>query len=84
MATQGMQPPAVAQGQDQGQAGQQPQEQDQLGEFRSVAQIIMALGQKYPESAKNMADALRAIQGAMTQVAGNPQRTPQRQAPPQG
>jgi len=65
----------------QGQAGQQSS--DLLSEFRSAAQILMALGQKYPEAAADMAQALKAIQGAMTKVSGNPQRVPERQAPPQ-
>jgi len=67
-------------GADQQQAG--GGQSDSLGEFRSAAQILMALGQKYPESAGEMAAALKAIQGAMVKVAGNPQRTQERQAPP--
>ena len=68
-------------GAQQGQAGEQ--QSDLLGEFRSAAQILMALGQKYPEAAADMAQALKAIQGAMTKVSGNSQRVPDRQPPPQ-
>jgi hypothetical protein len=65
------------------QQGGQPGSSDTLGEFRSAAQILMALGKKYPEAAPDMAQALKAIQGAMTKVAGNPQRTQEAQVPPQ-
>lgn len=76
-----MAPPAPQQAPQQDPAAQGG---DKLGEFRSVANLLMALGKKYPEAAGAMAEALQAIQKAMVAVAGNPQRTPEAQAPPQG
>jgi hypothetical protein len=64
------------QGQDQGQQG------DPLAEFRELGEKIMALGKKYPEAAQGSAQMLKIVQQMMTSVAGNAQRTPEKQAPP--
>ena len=61
----------------------QPQQQgDPLQEFRSLAEQVMALGKKYPEAAQGSAQILKIVQQMMTQVAGNAQRTPEKQSPP--
>jgi hypothetical protein len=66
--------PMPEQGKEQG--------SDPLQEFRSLAEQVMALGKKYPEAAQGSAQILKIVQQMMTSVAGNAQRTPQREAPP--
>jgi hypothetical protein len=66
--------PMPEQGKEQG--------SDPLQEFRSLAEQVMALGKKYPEAAQGSAQIMKIVQQMMTSVAGNAQRTPQREAPP--
>lgn len=77
MATQ----PMAAAGAQQ--ESQNQQQGDPLEPFRNFAKLGMALGQQFPEAAQYMAEILRTIQKAMTAVAGNPQRTQEKQPPPQ-
>lgn len=81
MAT-GSQPAVPQQG---AQPGQDPQNQgqDAMNDFRTFAQAGTELAKKYPEATEGMTTILREIQKMMVRVAGNPQRTPQQQAPPQ-
>ena len=51
-------------------------------EFVQAAQMIQSLAQKYPEFTESAAQILPLIQKGMASVAGNPSRTPDRQAPP--
>jgi hypothetical protein len=51
-------------------------------EFVKVAQAVQQLAQKYPEFTENAAEILPLLEKGMAKVAGNPQRTPERQAPP--
>jgi hypothetical protein len=53
-------------------------------EFRQLAMQIQQLAQKYPEIVDDAAQMLPLIQRAMSKVAGNPQRSPEKQAPPMG
>ena len=55
-----------------------------IEEFRQVAMQIQMLAQKYPEASDICQQILPMLQKAMTQVAGNPARTPDTQAPPVG
>jgi hypothetical protein len=64
----------------QGQAGQGPQQAVQ--EFTKVAQDIQLLAKKYPEFVESAAQILPLIEKGLTKIAANPQRTPDRQAPP--
>lgn len=61
-----------------------PAQQDPLEEWRSLAQQVQQMIQKYPEAGQVAAPMLQAIKQAMTLVASNPQRSPERQAPPVG
>lgn len=47
-----------------------------------IAQQIKTVGERVPEFAPAAAQAIKALQQGMTLVAGNPERTPERQAPP--
>ncbi len=82
-----MSSPGMPQPQQSPQSGSpdgKPQEQqsDPLQDFRKLAQDVQGLGTKYPEAAEGAAQMLKLIQGMMTRVAGNPQRTQEKQAPP--
>jgi len=81
-----MSTPGMSQPQEQGSPGQgQPpsgQQQDPLQDFRQLAQQVQQLAQKYPEAAEGSATILKTIKDMMTRVAGNPQRTQEKQAPP--
>jgi len=61
---------------------QKPEGGDPLQEFRSLAEAVMAIGKKYPEAAQGAAAIMKEIQKMQVQVAGNAQRTPQKEAPP--
>lgn len=60
----------------------QGQQQDPLADFRALGEQIMAIGKKFPETSKVAAQMLKMVQEMQTSVAGNPQRTPDKQAPP--
>lgn len=60
----------------------QQQAAQMLNEFRPLADTIQQLGKKYPEGQEQATQMLKALEGWMTRVAGNPQRTQQAQAPP--
>lgn len=47
-----------------------------------IAQVLQKLGQQVPEFAPAAASAIQALQKGLTVVAGNPERVPDRQAPP--
>jgi hypothetical protein len=79
--------PASSFGQDQGQSSTdsgQPQTKAVLDEFRGLAETIQGLAKKYPEFVDAATQILPLIQKGMVRVAGNPERTPERQAPPVG
>ncbi len=81
MASQAMAGGMASAGQSQpGQAGQGPQQAVQ--EFTQLAQQIQALAKKYPEFVEGAAQILPMIEKSLTRIAGNPERTPDRQAPP--
>ena len=77
----GAPPGAQAPQQQTGDPSQQ-QAAQMLNEFRPLADTIQQLGKKYPEGQEQPTQMLKALEGWMTRVAGNPQRTPQAQAPP--
>jgi hypothetical protein len=72
------------QGQSQGQIQGQSQEtqDDPLNKFRALGQQVKQLQDQFPEFSENAIAILREIQKGMTKVAGNPQRTQEKQAPP--
>ena len=47
-----------------------------------TAKQLQIIGQQFPEMAASVATALKALKDGLTMVAGNPERTPERQAPP--
>lgn len=53
-----------------------------MQEFRPLAETIRQLGTKYPEGQEEAVQIMKALQGWMAKVAGNPQRTQEAQAPP--
>ncbi len=57
---------------------------DPLSDFRELAQKVQQLQAKYPEFTEGSLAILKEIKKAMSQVSGNPQRTPEKQAPPLG
>ena len=71
------QAPAGASGDPQG-------AQKAIADFRNLAEMIQKLAGDYPEFTEAAAGFLPQLQKVMAKVAGNPQRTPDRQAPPQG
>lgn len=68
-------------GQDQGQAQGQ---QDPLQPLRQLAEQVLALSKQIPEGTESAAEILKSIQKWMARAAGNPNRTPDRQAAPVG
>jgi len=66
-----------AQGQDQGQG-------DSMAPLRQLAEQTMALAKQIPEGTESAALILKEIQKWMARAAGNPTRTPDKQAPPVG
>ncbi len=66
-------------------AGQQDQQQgprQAIEEFRTLAQQIQQLAQKYPEFVESATQILPLIQKGMVKIAGNQERTPEPKAPP--
>lgn len=53
-------------------------------EFKGVAQQVQMLAQKYPEASDVLQQILPLLLKGMTQVAGDPNRTPPTAAPPVG
>ena len=72
--------------QPQSPQSQQPQQPDQGRErtmkFVQLAQAVQQLAQEVPEGTEEASAILPLIQKWMTKAAGNPQRTPEQQAPP--
>ena len=75
---------ASGNGQSQPQPGQDPSggSKQAIQEFIQIAQAIQALAKKYPEFTEDAAAILPMIEKGMAKVSGNPQRTPEKQAPP--
>lgn len=67
-----------------GAGGVQGASRQVMEEFRQVAMQIQMLAQKYPEFSDTAAQILPMLVKGMTQVAGNPARTPATTAPPVG
>jgi hypothetical protein len=65
-----------------GQQGQDPKQAIQ--EFTQLAQQIQQMAQKYPEFVESATQILPLIQKGMVRVSGNPDRVPEKQAPPGG
>jgi hypothetical protein len=61
-----------------------PPPTDPLEEWRALAQQVQMLIKKYPEAGKSVQPIMEGIKNAMTAVSANPQRTQERQAPPNG
>jgi hypothetical protein len=55
-----------------------------MEKFRPLADTVKQLGQQYPEGQEEAVQIMKALQQWMAKVAGNPQRTPEAQAPPNG
>jgi hypothetical protein len=53
-----------------------------MEEFRPLAETIRQLGTKHPEGQEEAVAIMKALQSWMAKVAGNPQKTPEAQAPP--
>jgi transcription initiation factor TFIID subunit TAF12 len=66
--------------------GQQPtqpgQVQQVMEQFRPLADTVKQLGSQYPEGQEEAVQIMKALQSWMAKVAGNPQRVPDAQAPP--
>lgn len=78
--------PAAGSGAASGAApGSQPSGQ-QVGQvmekFRPLADTVRQLGQQFPEGQEEAVQIMKALQGWMAKVAGNPQRVQEAQAPP--
>lgn len=67
-------------------SGQQEQggAQQAVQQFTELAKQVQQLAQQYPEFVESAAQILPLIQKGMVRIAGNAQRTPERQAPPVG
>ena len=82
----GGQAPAAASGaspqqpQQDGQAAQA--NRDAMMAFTDVAQRVKALAKLFPEFAESAALILQELQKGMATVSGNPERVPERKAPP--
>ncbi len=53
-----------------------------MDKFRPLAESIRQLGTQFPEGQEEAVAIMKALQSWMAKVAGNPQRTPEAQAPP--
>lgn len=94
MASMGMSPagggqagagaaPAPAGGPQAGQGAPDNKQVAQvMEEFRPLAETIRQLGTKHPEGQEEAVAIMKALQSWMAKVAGNPQKTPEAQAPP--
>ncbi len=51
-------------------------------DFKPLAESLKALGEKYPEGQEMAAEMLKSLQRWMAQASGNPQRVPEKKAPP--
>ncbi len=83
-AAAGASPQPPQQGQDQGNAQAGQANRDAMMAFVDVAQRAKALAKLFPEFAEGAAQILQLLQQGMAQVAGNPERVPERKAPPVG
>jgi len=72
------------QGQDQTPNSGQQQARQVLDEFRSLAETVQGLAKKYPEFVEAATQILPLISKGMSLAAGNPERVPEKQAPPVG
>ena len=52
--------------------------------IRSIAQALAAYAQQHQEATEEITQIFPLLQKVMARVAGNPQRTPEKPAPPQG
>jgi hypothetical protein len=52
--------------------------------IRSIAQALAAYAQQHQEATEEITQIFPLLQRVMARVAGNGQRTPDKQAPPQG
>lgn len=80
MSSPGMTPQMSTSGQ-QGSQGRQGPEQA-IQQFTALAEQVQQLAKQYPEFVESATKILPEIQKGMTKIAGNPARTPERQAPP--
>ena len=53
-----------------------------MEKFRPLADTVRQLGQQFPEGQEEAVAIMKALQSWMAKVAGNSQRTPEAQAPP--
>jgi len=53
-----------------------------MEKFRPLADTVRQLGQQFPEGQEEAVAIMKALQSWMAKVAGNAQRTPEAQAPP--
>lgn len=66
------------------QAQGQPDNKAAIEQFRQLAAMVQQLASKFPEFTPSASQIIPLIQKGMVAVAGNAQRTPDRQSPPVG